>query len=180
MNWKYIASIGLAAAACCAFADTAPRLADYKLQDEETLGPVKGARSITAGGSIVWVEGDSFGSVAITYGMFVDRNWEPYGELAWAFTNVSGGSDLLLYGIGVRYHFVGDTASRTIPYLFVGAGGANPETGPDFQYLKVGGGANFFTGPQRAFYVALYQTFFNEDFVDDTTTLEIGMRIFTK
>ncbi len=180
MKLKLIASMALVCAVVSvAVADI--KLKSYRTQDDETLGPVQGAKSISAGGLVVWADGDRFGTIALTYGVFASRNVEPYITFAWAFNNVSGSSgDSILYGLGVRYHFIGDAASRTIPYLLAEVGGAEPDEGDSFSYWKVGGGANFFMGPQRAFYVAIFQTFFSESFLDDTTTMEVGMRIFTK
>jgi hypothetical protein len=155
------------------------KLADYKLQDEETLGPMKGAKSIAVSGMILSGEDFDGGLALLNYGMFLDRNWEPFGTIG-LFISSSGGDSAtdLLYQLGARYHFVGNSASKQIPYAHASWTGYEPDAGSGDGFFAFGAGINFFLKPQQSFFGQI--SFFADSDVNLDYLIEFGFRAFFK
>lgn len=149
----------------------------YKLRiqgSEEVLGPAKGAYSVDLLGSLTFPdEGDDTGLALANVGYFVDRNLEILGSILLGF---SGGDSLTSYGAGVRYHFIGQSASRTVPYLFASFYSFEVSGGDRSSAFVYGGGVQFFLRPMQAFVAELSRV--EPDEGDGATTLFFGFRAF--
>lgn len=141
---------------------------------EEVLGPQKGAKSVDLLGTLAFPDtGDTTGIALANVGFFTSRQLEFLVSLLVGF---SAGDSLFSYGLGARYHFIGEQAARTVPYVFAQYFSLEISSVTRTSAIVYGAGIEMFLSPMQAFVLELSRI--DPDTGDGSTQLFFGFRAF--